>query len=182
MGRVYRACDKQLEEEVAIKPLKSEITADKKTLDRFKNEIKRAHKIIHHNVCRMQDLHEEKDTKFITMEYVAGEDLKSQLRRMGKVPVEKAVFIAHQIADGLAVAHRLGVIHRDLKPHNVMIDKEGNARIMDFGIARSLGGRDLTGEGVISGTPDYMSPEQAEGKEADVCSDIYSMGVILYEI
>jgi serine/threonine protein kinase len=182
MGRVYRAFDKQLEEEIAIKLLKSEIAADKKTLNRFKNEIKLARKIIHKNVCRMHDLHEDGDTKFITMEFVPGEDLKSQLRRMGKVPVEKAVFIAHQIADGLAEAHRLGVIHRDLKPHNVMIDKEGNARIMDFGIARSLGGRELTGEGVIIGTPEYMSPEQVEGKEADQRSDIYSLGITLYEM
>ncbi len=182
MGRVYRAFDKQLEEEVAIKFLKPEIASDKKNLDRFKNEIKLARKIIHRNVCRMHDLHEEKDSFFITMEYVAGEDLKSQLRRMGQVPVGKAVFIAQQIAEGLAEAHKLGIIHRDLKPHNVMIDKEGNARIMDFGISRSLGSRELTGEGVIIGTPDYMSPEQAEGKEADARSDIYSLGVILYEM
>lgn len=182
MGRVYRAFDKQLEEEVAIKFLKPEIASDNKNLDRFKNEIKLARKIIHRNVCRMHDLHEEKDSFFITMEYVAGEDLKSQLRRMGQVPVGKAVFIAQQIAEGLAEAHKLGIIHRDLKPHNVMIDKEGNARIMDFGISRSLGSRELTGEGVIIGTPDYMSPEQAEGKEADARSDIYSLGVILYEM
>ena len=182
MGRVYRAFDKQLEEEVAIKFLKPEIASDNKNLDRFKNEIKLARKIIHRNVGRMHDLHEEKDSFFITMEYVAGEDLKSQLRRMGQVPVGKAVFIAQQIAEGLAEAHKLGIIHRDLKPHNVMIDKEGNARIMDFGISRSLGSRELTGEGVIIGTPDYMSPEQAEGKEADARSDIYSLGVILYEM
>jgi len=182
MGRVYRAFDKQLEEEVAIKFLKPEIASDNKNLDRFKNEIKLARKIIHRNVGRMHDLHEEKDSFFITMEYVAGEDLKSQLRRMGQVPVGKAVFIAQQIAKGLAEAHKLGIIHRDLKPHNVMIDKEGNARIMDFGISRSLGSRELTGEGVIIGTPDYMSPEQAEGKEADARSDIYSLGVILYEM
>jgi len=182
MGRVYRAFDKQLEEEVAIKFLKPEIASDNKNLDRFKNEIKLARKIIHRNVGRMHDLHEEKDSFFITMEYVAGEDLKSQLRRMGQVPVGKAVFIAQQIAEGLAEAHKLGIIHRDLKPHNVMIDKEGNARIMDFGISRSLGSRELTGEGVIIGTPDYMSPEQAEGKEADARSDVYSLGVILYEM
>jgi len=182
MGRVYRAFDKQLEEEVAIKFLKPEIASDNRNLDRFKNEIKLARKIIHRNVGRMHDLHEEKDSFFITMEYVAGEDLKSQLRRMGQVPVGKAVFIAQQIAKGLAEAHKLGIIHRDLKPHNVMIDKEGNARIMDFGISRSLGSRELTGEGVIIGTPDYMSPEQAEGKEADARSDIYSLGVILYEM
>lgn len=182
MGRVYRAYDKELDEEVAIKLLKAEIASDKKTLDRFKNEIKLARKIIHKNVCRMNDIHEEKDTKFITMEYVAGEDLKRLLLRMGKIPVEKAVFIANQIADGLAEAHRLGVIHRDLKPHNVLIDKEGNARIMDFGIAQSLGDREFTREGVMIGTPAYMSPEQVEGKGVDQRSDIYSFGVTLYEI
>ncbi len=130
----------------------------------------------------MYELHEGRDIKFITMEYVAGEDLKSQLRRMGKGPVEKAIFIAHQIAEGQAEAHRLGVIHRDLKPHNVMIDKEGNARIMDFGIARSLAAKGLTGEGIIIGIPEYMSPEQMEAKDVDQRSDIYSLGIILYEM
>ncbi|NOR52877.1 MAG: tetratricopeptide repeat protein, partial [Candidatus Aminicenantes bacterium] len=119
---------------------------------------------------------------YITMEYVPGEDLKSFIRRIGQLPGGKSISIAKQVCDGLAEAHRLGVIHRDLKPQNIMIDKEGNARIMDFGIARSLKAKGITGAGVMIGTPEYMSPEQVEGKEVDQRSDIYSLGVILYEM
>jgi serine/threonine-protein kinase len=130
----------------------------------------------------MYDLSKEERTYFITMEYVPGEDLKSSIKRMGPLSSGKAIFIAKQVCEGLAEAHRLGVIHRDLKPHNIMIDREGNARIMDFGIARSIKAKGITEEGMMIGTPDYMSPEQAEGKETDHCSDIYSLGVILYEM
>jgi len=181
MGKVYRVLDKELKEEVALKLIKPEIASDKKTLERFSNEIKLAHKISHRNVCRMFHLGEEKGTHFITMEYVPGEDLRSSIRRFGQLPVGKSVSIAKQICEGLSEAHRLGIVHRDLKPQNVMIDKEGNARIMDFGIARSVEGRGITGAGVMIGTPEYMSPEQVEGKETDQRSDIYSLGVILYE-
>jgi serine/threonine protein kinase/Tfp pilus assembly protein PilF len=182
MGKVYRAFDKQLELEVALKLLKPEIAADKKTIGRFKNELKLARQITHKNVCRMHDLHEEGKTLYITMEYVQGEDLKSVIRRMEKLTVGKAVSVARQVAEGLVEAHKLGVVHRDLKPQNIMIDKEGNAKIMDFGIARSLRGAGITGEGAIIGTPEYMSPEQVEGKEADQRSDIYSLGIILFEM
>jgi serine/threonine protein kinase/Tfp pilus assembly protein PilF len=141
-----------------------------------------ARKIAHRNVCRMYDLGEEKGTHYITMEYVPGEDLKSFIRRAGPLNAGKTVFIAKQVCEGLAEAHRLGVVHRDLKPQNIMIDKDGNARIMDFGIARSLKAKGITGAGVMVGTPEYMSPEQAEVKEVDQRSDIYSLGVILYEM
>jgi serine/threonine protein kinase/tetratricopeptide (TPR) repeat protein len=182
MGSVYRVFDKKIEEEVAIKLLKPEIAADKKTIDRFRNELKFARKIGHRNVCRMYELMEEEGTHYITMEYVLGEDLKSFIKRSGQLTVGKSLSMARQICDGLSEAHRLGVVHRDLKPQNIMIDKEGNARIMDFGIARSLKTKGITGKGVMIGTPEYMSPEQVEGKEVDQRSDIYSLGIILYEM
>ena len=182
MGRVYRAVDKKLNEEVAIKIIKPEIALDKSTLARFQNELKVARKISHRNVGRMYELMEDQGLHFITMEYVPGEDLRSFLHRSKRLTVGTAVAIAKDVCEGLAEAHRLGVIHRDLKPSNIIIDKEGNARIMDFGIARSLRTKRITGEGVIIGTPEYMSPEQVEGKEADQRSDIYALGVILYEM
>jgi len=182
MGRVYRVLDKNVAEEVALKLLNAEIAAEEKTIERFRNELKYARKIIHKNVCRMYDLSIAEGTYYITMEFVPGEDLKSTMKRVGPLGAGKAVSIAKQIGEGLVEAHKLGVVHRDVKPQNIMIDKEGNARIMDFGIARSLKEKGVTGEGVIIGTPEYMSPEQAEGKEVDQRSDIYSLGVILFEM
>ena len=182
MGTVYRVLDKKINEEVALKLLKPEVAADVKTIDRFKNELKLARKITHKNVCRMHDLNEADGTPFITMEYVAGEDLKSFTRRAGKLSVEKAISLAKQVCEGLTEAHRLGVVHRDLKPQNIMIDREGNVHIMDFGIARMVSASEMTEKGVIIGTPHYMSPEQVSGETADHRADIYSLGVIIYEM
>jgi serine/threonine protein kinase len=182
MGKIYRVEDTKLKQEVALKLIKPEIAKDKKTIERFRNELKTARMIAHKNVCRMFDLGEAEGAHFITMEYVRGEDLKSFIHRSGQLAVGTAVRIAKQVCEGLSEAHKLGVVHRDLKSNNIMIDKEGNVRIMDFGIARSLEAKGITGAGVMIGTPEYMSPEQVEGKEVDQRSDIYSLGVILYEM
>ena len=182
MGKVYKVFDQEVRAKMALKLIKPEVSADKATIDRFRNELKIARDISHKNICRMYDLGREAGNYFITMEYVSGEDLKSFIRRSRQLVVGTAIFIAKQVCEGLAEAHRLGVVHRDLKPSNIMIDKEGNARIMDFGIARSLKGKGITGAGVMIGTPEYMSPEQVEGKDIDQRSDIYSLGIILYEM
>ncbi len=182
MGKVFRVYDKKIEGEVALKLIKPAIASDKKTINRFRNELKLTREISHRNVCRMYDLGESEGTHFITMEYVTGEDLKSFIRRAAPINAARTILIAKQICAGLEEAHRLGVVHRDLKPSNIMIDKEGNARIMDFGIARSLKAEGVTDTGAIIGTPEYMSPEQVEGKDIDHRTDIYSLGVILYEV
>ena len=182
MGRVYKVYDNDVMEKIALKLLKPEIAFDRETIERFSNELKLARKISHRNVCRMFDLGRAGGTTFITMEYVPGQDLKRLIRQTGPLGTGRAISIAEQLCEGLAEAHRLGVIHRDLKPQNIMVDEDGNARIMDFGIARSLRGKAITGAGVMIGTPDYMSPEQVDGKDVDQRSDIYSLGIILYEM
>jgi len=182
MGRVYRAFDRKVGEDIALKLIKSEIATDRKTVERFRNELKTARRIRHKNVCGMFDLHEEGKSFFITMEYIRGEDLKSLLRRTQHLAVATSLSIARQVAEGLGEAHKLGVVHRDLKSGNIMIDKEGQAKIMDFGIARTPAAAGTTAEGVIIGTPEYMSPEQVDGKPVDARADIYSLGIVLFEM
>ena len=182
MGRVYKVQDTKIGEKIALKLIRPETGLDKTSLERFSNELKLARKIRHKNVCQMFDLGEDQGTRYITMEYVHGEDLKQLIRKVGQLSPGQSIGIARQVCDGLEEAHKLGVVHRDLKPQNIMVDEDGKARIMDFGIARSLYGKSITGANVMIGTPEYMSPEQVEGKDIDQRSDIYSLGVILYEM
>jgi serine/threonine protein kinase/Tfp pilus assembly protein PilF len=182
MGKVFKVLDKEVNAKIALKLIKPEVASDKKTIERFRNELKTARDISHKNICRMYDLNKVEGSYYITMEYVSGEDLKSFIRRSKQLAIGTAISIAKQVCDGLEEAHSMGVVHRDLKPSNIMIDKDGNARIMDFGIARSLSTKGITGAGVMIGTPEYMSPEQAEAKDVDKLTDIYSFGVILHEM
>jgi serine/threonine-protein kinase len=188
MGVVYRARDTQLDEVVALKVLRNELLLEDRTLlDRFKLEIKLARRITHRNVLRTHDFGEAEGTPYISMEYLEGVTLKELLRRRGALPAGIGLSIAKQMCHGLEAAHQQGVVHRDIKPHNMLILPEtGELKIMDFGIARvsevkGEGGGGLTSAGTVMGTPDYMPPEQAMGQPADFRSDIYSLGVVLFE-
>jgi len=180
MGEVYKAEDIKLNQTVALKFLPDALALDGAMLARFHNEVRTARRITHPNVCRVHDIGEVNGLHFISMEFIDGEDLSSLLRRIGRLPGDKAVELARQICAGLAAAHEQGVLHRDLKPANVMIDGRGKARITDFGLA--VVSAELSGAEVIAGTPAYMSPEQLTGKEVTPRSDIYALGLVLYEL
>jgi len=182
MGRVYKVLDKELDALVVLKVLLPEVAADPETISRFRNELKLSREISHKNVCRMFDLNMSKGTYYITMEFVDGESLKNIILMTKKLSVATAIGITKQICEGLGEAHQHGVVHRDLKPGNIIIDRDGNVKILDFGLARSIETQGITATGIIIGTPQYMSPEQVQEKTVDKRSDIYSLGVLLYEM
>ena len=180
MGEVYRATDLRLGQPVALKFLPEEMARDPKALARFHNEVRIARQVAHANVCRVYDLGEVEGFPYLSMEYVDGEDLHSLLRRIGRLPSDKAIEIARKLCAGLAAAHDKGVLHRDLKPANIMIDSRGHVLITDFGLAGVMG--QFEGLEARNGTPGYMAPEQLSGKEVSAQSDIYALGVVLYEM
>jgi serine/threonine-protein kinase len=184
MGVVYKAHDRELDEVVALKLLRPDVAASPELARRFRAEIRLARKVGHRNVCRIYEYGADGPFRYIAMEYIDGVDVKQVIRNHGALPVEDAFAVGVQVADGLAAIHELGIVHRDLKTSNIMVDSRGVARVMDFGIAKELAG-DATGAtatGQVMGTPEYMSPEQARADRVDSRSDVYSLGVVLYEL
>jgi serine/threonine-protein kinase len=180
MGEVYRADDLKLEQPVALKFLPETLSTDGAALARFHREVRIARQISHRNVCRVYDIGETEGQHFLSMEYIKGEELASLLRRIGRLPADKGLEVARQLCAGLTAAHEGGVLHRDLKPANVMIDERGNVRVTDFGLAGLAD--ELREPHTIAGTPAYMAPEQLAGREVTARSDIYALGLVLYEI
>jgi hypothetical protein len=178
MGEVFRADDLRLGQPVALKFLPPLLERDTARLAQFHNEVRTARQVSHANVCRVYDIGEVDGQHFLTMEYVDGEDLSSLIRRIGRLPEDKAIEIARQICAGLHAAHERGLLHRDLKPANIMLDREGRVRVTDFSLAAVAG----TVEDIRAGTPAYMAPEQLAGREVTARSDIYALGLVLYEL
>ena len=180
MGEVYRADDLTLDQPVALKFLPEAWARNPDAIARFRNEVRVARQVSHPNVCRVYDLGEVEGLWFLSMEYVDGEDLGSLLRRIGRLPADKALEIARKLCAGLAAAHDKGILHRDLKPANIMLDRRGQVVLTDFGLAALAG--EIARADITSGTPAYMAPEQLAGEEVTIRSDIYSLGLVLYEI
>jgi hypothetical protein len=184
MSNVYRARDRVLERSVALKILHEQYSSDPAYVERFRREARAIAKLSHPNIVTVIDRGEFEGRRFIVFEYVRGETLKQLATREAPLAVDQALALVHQVARGLAFAHEHGIVHRDVKPHNVLLDADGSAKVTDFGIARSLGGPDdgLTQAGTVLGTGAYISPEQAVGRPADERSDQYSLGALLYEL
>jgi eukaryotic-like serine/threonine-protein kinase len=183
MSSVYRARDTVLERRVALKVLHEHFSADPKYVERFRREARAIARLNHPNIVTVIDRGEFGKRQFIVFEHIPGENVKEVVEREGQLPVAQALALTHQIARGLAFAHQHGVVHRDVKPQNVLLDESGTAKVTDFGIARSLDpGDELTQAGTLLGTSDYIAPEQASGQPVDARSDQYSLGVLLYEL
>jgi serine/threonine-protein kinase len=182
MSTVYRAFDETLERWVAIKLMHREISSDSDQLERFRREARAVASLNHPHVVTVIDFGEDDDHPYIVLEYVEGENLKDRLRRMGRLPVPEAVAYAIEIGRALECAHANRLVHRDVKPQNVLIDAEGRAKVTDFGIARSLEAEGLTATGRVLGTTDYVAPEQALGEATTAQSDVYSLGICLFEM
>lgn len=183
MGEVYKAWDNELETVVALKSLRANVASEPKVLERFRREAKLARRIKHVHVAQMYDLVEWRGQRYLAMEFVDGKSLKSLLVAKGRLPVHVALSLIRQTCAGVHAAHEVGVIHRDLKPHNIMVTRRGaRACILDFGIARELGSEDMTEVGVILGSPQYLSYEQLAGRPVTPRSDIYQLGLLLYEL
>src|SRR5437868_9120916 len=182
MGAVYKARDREVDQLVALKVIRPDLASNPAIIERFKQELILARQVTHRNVIRIYDLAEADGVKFITMEYVAGEDLRALAHEKGKLTPQEAVEVMRQVCQALDAAHSVGVIHRDLKPQNIMRDKTGRVLVMDFGLARTLEGSGMTQTGALVGTMEYMSPEQALGKDLDQRSDLFTVGLIFYEL
>jgi serine/threonine protein kinase len=182
MGIVFQAYDKQLKEQVAIKILSPLLANDPEALERLKREVSAARRITHSNVIRIHDIAETNGLHYVSMEFFAGTNLKEYIKRAGHLSIMEAFNIASQVCDGLQAAHAQGVIHRDLKSQNIIINAANQIKIIDFGLAHTQQMQGLTATGLIMGTPEYMAPEQVSGKKVDERADVYSLGIILYEL